>query len=359
MANRREFLKCTLAAGLAAGTRTLWASDKRRVFFAGFSHETNTFHPVRTESFGFGQVGRTPPAVWEDPGLTVIAGDHARPNGGGTIEEKPCREAMNRILDSLRAAMPVDAVFLRLHGAMYAEGIGPAETVLVGEVRSIVGPKVPIACTFDLHGNMPGPHGPVRRHSRRPQDRPAHGWGPDRRSGRPHSAGHARGQGASGLLRAADPDDPARREGDDDLGAFPVARRGSSADRAGRRARPPGEDSGGDALCRLRLDRFARHRHVRDRHRRRLAGQLPGPPRCIWLARYGTPAASSHTAAKLRNWRTASARPWRRRNRPSSSPTAATTSRPARRATCRSCCAIWSRGRPRAPSSPGSTIRRR
>jgi hypothetical protein len=51
--------------------------------------------------------------------------------------------------------LPVDAVFLRLHGAMYAEGIGPAETVLVGEVRSLVGPKVPIACTFDLHGNIP------------------------------------------------------------------------------------------------------------------------------------------------------------------------------------------------------------
>jgi phosphoglycolate phosphatase-like HAD superfamily hydrolase len=40
---------------------------------------------------------------------------------------------MNRVLDSLRAALPVDAVFLRLHGAMYAEGLGPAEAVLVGD----------------------------------------------------------------------------------------------------------------------------------------------------------------------------------------------------------------------------------
>jgi microcystin degradation protein MlrC len=38
---------------------------------------------------------------------------------------------------------------------MYAEGIGPAESVLAGEVRRVVGPKVPIACTFDLHGNIP------------------------------------------------------------------------------------------------------------------------------------------------------------------------------------------------------------
>ena len=156
MSNRREFLKGTLAVGLIVGSRALLAGDKKRVFVAGFSHETNTFHPVRTGSFAFGEVSRNSPlALWNDPGLTVIPGVHAHPNGGGTIAERPCREAMDRVLGSLRDALPVDAVFLRLHGAMYAEGIGPAETVLVGEVRSLIGPKVPIACTFDLHGNIP------------------------------------------------------------------------------------------------------------------------------------------------------------------------------------------------------------
>lgn len=37
MTNRREFLMCTLAAGLVAGTGPLWAGDKRRVFFAGIN----------------------------------------------------------------------------------------------------------------------------------------------------------------------------------------------------------------------------------------------------------------------------------------------------------------------------------
>jgi len=155
MSNRRGFLKRALAAGFVVGSETLHASDPRRVFVAGFSHETNTFHPVKTTSFDFAEVSRDPLGVWRDAGLIVVPGIHARPNGGGTIEEKPCREAMGRVLDSLRAALPVDAVFLRLHGAMYAEGIGPAESVLVGEVRSLVGPKIPIACTFDLHGNIP------------------------------------------------------------------------------------------------------------------------------------------------------------------------------------------------------------
>jgi microcystin degradation protein MlrC len=165
MKNRREFLREAItigatgagavlakhvrAAAIPAGKRT------KRVFVARFAHETNTFHPVRTTAFSFPGPSALSLAVWKDTDLEVVPGASAYPTGGGTIEEKACREAMDRVLDSLRAAMPVDAVFLRLHGAMYAEGIGPAETVLVGEVRAIVGPEVPITCTFDLHGNIP------------------------------------------------------------------------------------------------------------------------------------------------------------------------------------------------------------
>ncbi|MBM4037101.1 MAG: M81 family metallopeptidase [Planctomycetes bacterium] len=130
-------------------------SATKRVFVGAFAHETNTFHPVKTTAFRFGEASRRPLAGWEGAGIEVVPGVAAHPAGGGTVDGAACREAMNRVLDSLRAAMPVDAVFLRLHGAMYAEGVGPAETVFVGDVRELVGPNVPIACTFDLHGNIP------------------------------------------------------------------------------------------------------------------------------------------------------------------------------------------------------------
>jgi microcystin degradation protein MlrC len=42
--------------------------------------------------------------------------------------------------------MPVDAVFLRLHRAMYAEGVGPAETVLVEAVRQVVSTATARCC---------------------------------------------------------------------------------------------------------------------------------------------------------------------------------------------------------------------
>jgi len=156
---RREFLRRAVAATAVAqvglGNALGAPAVAKRVFLAGFSHETNTFHPVATTSFNYSKAGGLRLATWKESGLVVVPGVSAYPSGGGTITEPACREAMGKVLASLRAAMPVDAVFLRLHGAMYAEGVGPAETELVREVRGIIGPKVPIACTFDLHGNLP------------------------------------------------------------------------------------------------------------------------------------------------------------------------------------------------------------
>jgi microcystin degradation protein MlrC len=168
--SRRRFLLDSMAVVVAASTGTLLPTNakaaappgvdsakrrSKRVFVAGFAHETNTFHPVRTTAFSFPKTSDRPLAAWKDTDLVVIPGVSAYPTGGGTLDGPACREAMERVLNSLRAALPVDAVFLRLHGAMYAEDVGPAETVLVGEVRSLVGPQLPIACTFDLHGNIP------------------------------------------------------------------------------------------------------------------------------------------------------------------------------------------------------------
>ena len=152
-----------------------------RVFVAAFAHETNTFHPARTMAFRYSKGSDhpySPTAPWKDTDVTVVPGVSAHPMGGGTVDGAKVAEGIAAISSatlpaakpwigswspflfrgetkSLRAAMPVDAVYLRLHGAMYADGIGPAESVLVGEVRSIVGPRIPIACTFDLHGNIP------------------------------------------------------------------------------------------------------------------------------------------------------------------------------------------------------------
>ncbi len=156
---RRQFLRqaaaATVATGSGLGRARAAGAAARRVCVAGFSHETNTFHPVTTRSYAYATAGGLRLADWGEEGTVVVPGVHASPAGGGTIAEPACREAMAKVLASIRGALPVDAVLLRLHGAMFAVGVGPAESELVGAVRGLVGPEVPIACTFDLHGNIP------------------------------------------------------------------------------------------------------------------------------------------------------------------------------------------------------------
>ena len=60
---------------------------------------------------------------------------------------------MGLILDDLRAQMPVDGVYLALHGAMAVRNIPRPEAEIARRVREVVGPDVPIVGTFDLHGN--------------------------------------------------------------------------------------------------------------------------------------------------------------------------------------------------------------
>jgi microcystin degradation protein MlrC len=57
------------------------------------------------------------------------------------------------MLEDLRAAMPVDGVYLALHGAMAVRNVPRPEAELARRVREVVGPDVPIAGSFDLHGN--------------------------------------------------------------------------------------------------------------------------------------------------------------------------------------------------------------
>jgi len=60
---------------------------------------------------------------------------------------------MKIILDDLRTQMPVQGVFLSLHGALAVREVPRPEAEIARRVREIVGPTVPIAASFDLHGN--------------------------------------------------------------------------------------------------------------------------------------------------------------------------------------------------------------
>ncbi|MGH8712729.1 MAG: M81 family metallopeptidase, partial [Casimicrobiaceae bacterium] len=57
-------------------------------------------------------------------------------------------------LTRLASAVPVDGVYLDLHGAMVAEHVDDGEGELLSRVRGIVGAKTPIVASLDLHANV-------------------------------------------------------------------------------------------------------------------------------------------------------------------------------------------------------------
>jgi len=71
---------------------------------------------------------------------------------GGTLERPSFERIVDEFLAAVRAAPPVDAVYLSLHGAMSAQGEDDPEGLLLQEVRKILGEQVPIVVSLDLHG---------------------------------------------------------------------------------------------------------------------------------------------------------------------------------------------------------------
>lgn len=74
---------------------------------------------------------------------------------GGPLSRATYDTITNEIVDALRAAGPVDGVYLALHGSMQVEGMTePPEGDLLRRVRAVVGPDAKIAVSYDLHANL-------------------------------------------------------------------------------------------------------------------------------------------------------------------------------------------------------------
>ena len=152
------------------------ARTSPRVALLGFSIECNKFAPVATKAHF---VARTylegdaiaaearapnPRMLAETPGF-VAAMDASGPwvpvgialamtEPNGPVEHGFFLELLDTIERRLRAALPVDAVYICSHGAALTTEEDDPDGVLFALVRRIVGPDVPIAATLDLHANV-------------------------------------------------------------------------------------------------------------------------------------------------------------------------------------------------------------
>jgi microcystin degradation protein MlrC len=143
-----------------------------RIFAASLATETNTFSPVPTDRASFEAAfyagpGDHPPtptlcsspivalrARAKNDGIDLVEGTATWAEPGGLVQRATYETLRDEILGQLRAALPVDAVVLGLHGAMVAQGYDDCEGDLLEHVRAIVGPKVIVAAELDPHSHL-------------------------------------------------------------------------------------------------------------------------------------------------------------------------------------------------------------
>lgn len=140
-----------------------------KFFIAQLATETNTFSPTPTGYGAFEECGiyrgdgstKAPDstgavlhafrALMEADGHEVAEGLCALAEPSGRTVRAVYEDLRDQLLADLRAAMPVDAVQLMLHGAMVADGYDDCEGDVLARVRAIVGPDIPVGAELDLH----------------------------------------------------------------------------------------------------------------------------------------------------------------------------------------------------------------
>lgn len=130
---------------------------RHRIAVGGIHIESSTFSPHRSGAMDFTVVrgddllarydGLPPRVEW----LPLV---HARALPGGAVERDFYESVKSELLRGLRATLPLDGVFLDIHGAMSVVGMTDAEGDLATAVRDIVGPGALISAAMDPHGNM-------------------------------------------------------------------------------------------------------------------------------------------------------------------------------------------------------------
>jgi microcystin degradation protein MlrC len=144
-----------------------------RVAIGQLWQETNTFNPLPTTRAEFEQFGvlrgddmleqmadtnelggfiQSLRARPERPQIVPLVRLPAWPSGTATHDTFLWLK--QEMTQALSRQLPVDAVLLALHGAMVADGAPDVEGEVLHAVRQLIGFKVPLVATLDLHTNI-------------------------------------------------------------------------------------------------------------------------------------------------------------------------------------------------------------
>lgn len=134
-----------------------------RIAIAGVAIESSTFSPALTHEEAFH--AKTGEAVFSyypflapdsllrkrAQWLPTLKG-HALPGGAVTLEAY--ESLLAKTLSMLSKTLPLDGLFLDIHGAMSVVGVDDPEGDFIARIRQVVGTETLISTSMDLHGNV-------------------------------------------------------------------------------------------------------------------------------------------------------------------------------------------------------------
>ena len=147
-----------------------------RIAVGGFQAEINSFNPAKTRYADFIDIAARPYALRSTPLMeAILSGNHWGINGfckeaathghelipttwaiaqpAAELTDEAFETICGDLVAGISAGLPLDGVFLCLHGAMVTESFEDAESEILRRVRAVAGP-IPIVATLDLHANV-------------------------------------------------------------------------------------------------------------------------------------------------------------------------------------------------------------
>src|SRR5882724_2465826 len=147
-----------------------------RIAVGGFLHETNTFAPTKAVYDAFVQGGGWPPMsqgpkllekmrninvgmagfipAAEALGWKLVPTIWCAASPSAHVTKDAYERVAKAIVDGVKAAGAIDAVYLDLHGAMVAEHVDDGEGEILARVREAIGKDLPLVVSLDLHANV-------------------------------------------------------------------------------------------------------------------------------------------------------------------------------------------------------------
>ncbi|MFF0947101.1 M81 family metallopeptidase [Rhizobium leguminosarum] len=131
-----------------------------RIAVGGIHTECSTYNPVLNEEKDFrvlrGEALLEAPyfAFLRDYDAEFLPTIHARAIAGGPVSRVTYEAFKGEFLERLKPLLPLDGLYLAMHGAMYVEGMEDAEGDWISAARALVGKDCTVSASYDLHGNV-------------------------------------------------------------------------------------------------------------------------------------------------------------------------------------------------------------